>query len=115
MLSSHDNGITWTEGAKKVSFRKNRRDGMPVAQLIGDEIVMVIEDNNIDKFKPYTVRTNIKDNWSEPVLANSLNRAYSLDKRVPDTVYMGAPYLLRLPNGETLISYQTNENRSNNW
>ena len=28
---------------------------------------------------------------------------------------MGAPYLLKLPTGETLISYQTNENRASDW
>jgi len=115
MLSSQDGGITWTTKPKTVSFRKDRRDGMPVAQLIGNKIVLIIEDNNIDKFKPYTVRTSIEDNWSEPVLANSSNREYSLVEYISDTVYMGAPYLLKLPNGETLISYQTNENRSNNW
>jgi hypothetical protein len=115
MVSSLDNGVTWSQNPKTVSFRKNRRDGMPVPQIIGDEIVMIIEDNNIDRFKPYTVRTKISDNWSKPVLANSPNRDYSLAKHVQDSIYMGAPYLIKLPNNETLISYQTNENRSNNW
>lgn len=115
MVSSLDNGITWSQNLKTVSFRKDRRDGMPVPQIIGDEIVMIIEDNNIDRFKPYTVRTKISDNWSKPVLANSSNRDYSLVKHVQDSIYMGAPYFIKLPNGETLISYQTNENRSNNW
>ncbi len=115
MLSTTDNGNSWTKTPKTVSFRKERRDGMPVAQIIGDEIVVVIEDNKTDRFKPYTVRTKLSDNWSKPVLANSENRDYALSKPVEDSVYMGAPYFLKLPNGETLISYQSNENRNNDW
>lgn len=115
MLSSQDNGITWTTDTKKVSFRKHRRDGMPVARIIGDEIVVVIEDNNIDRFKPYTVRNKITDNWSAPVLADSPQREYALANNVDDSVYMGAPYLLKLPSGETVISYQTTEHRSSDW
>jgi len=114
VISSKDNGATWSD-ARMACFRKDRRDGMPVATIIGDEIVMVIEDNNIDRFKPYTVRTKLADNWSKPVLADSPDREYALTEKINDTVYMGAPYLLKLPKGETLISYQTNENRASDW
>jgi len=115
MLSSNDNGVTWTKQHKTVSFRKDRRDGMPVARIIGDVIVAIIEDNNIDRFKPYTVRTKISDNWSQPVLADSPYREYALSERIADSAYLGAPYLLVLPTGETVISYQTNENRDKDW
>jgi hypothetical protein len=115
MLSSQDNGKTWTSQPKRVSFRGGRRDGMPVPVLLNDEIVVSIEDNNIDAFKPYTVRTKITDNWATPVLANSPQREYASAQKVPDIVYQGAPYLMKLPTGETLISYQTTENRSANW
>jgi hypothetical protein len=115
MLSSQDNGISWSAKPKTVSFRKGRRDGMPVARLVGDQIVVVIEDNYIGQFKPYTVRTAVEDNWSQPVLADSPNRDHALDRRVADSVYMGAPYFLKLPNGETLISYQSTENRKDDW
>src|SRR5690606_38099087 len=90
-------------------------DGMPVAILLSDEIVVAIEDNKADKFKPYTVRTKISDNWAQPVLDVSDNRHYALQEKIADSVYMGAPYLIKLPNGQTLLSYQTNENRSSNW
>ncbi len=115
MVKSFDNGKTWTEKAFTVSFRKERRDGMPVPILINNEIVVAIEDNKTDRFKPYTVRTKISDNWNQPVFAGSENRDYALDTHIPDSVYMGAPYLLKLPNGLTLLSYQTNENRPYDW
>lgn len=115
MLTSNDNGVTWTDEPKTVSFRKDRRDGMPVAEIIGDEVVVVIEDNYVKTFKPYTVRTKLSDNWSETVLGDSENRDYALARQVDDSIYMGAPYILKLPSGETLISYQSNENRSANW
>lgn len=112
MLSSQDNGKTWTSTPKTVSFRKDRRDGMPVPVILDDEIVVIIEDNYIDRFKPYTVRTKITDNWKSPVGGDSPEREYALTEKISDHVYMGAPYLIKLPTGETLISYQTNENRS---
>lgn len=114
VISSNDNGDSWTT-LKTVCFRADRRDGMPVARVIKDEIVVSIEDNNISAFKPYTVRCKLTDNWPTPVLADSPNRNYSLVDKVKDEDYLGAPYLLVLPTGETLLSYQTNENRDANW
>ncbi|MGL5016319.1 MAG: exo-alpha-sialidase [Bacteroidales bacterium] len=115
MLSSQDRGETWLNNVKTVSFRSERRDGMPVAQLINDEIVVSIEDNEVGEFKPFTVRTKIKDNWSQPVLANSLNRNYALADSLSVGIYAGAPYLIKLPSGETLLSYQTTFGRSKDW
>lgn len=115
LLRSFDNGATWTDTATTVSFRKDRRDGMPVAEVINDEIVVVIEDNKVGHFKPYTLRSSLKENWSSPILADSPNRTYALAEQIPDTVYKGAPYLLKLPQGQTLISYQTTENRAADW
>jgi hypothetical protein len=115
MLSSLDNGNTWTTEPKTVSFRKDRRDGMPVPRIVEDEIVVIIEDNNVDRFKPYTVRTKISDDWINPVLADSPEREYALTERIADSAYLGAPYFLKLPTGETVISYQTNENRNADW
>jgi hypothetical protein len=115
MLSSPDNGKTWTKDPKTVSFRANRRDGMPVALLVDDEILVSVEDNNIDQFKPYIVRSTVSNNWSSPVLANSPNREYALKAKMPDAVYAGAPYIMRVPTGEVILSYQTTSGRSSNW
>lgn len=115
MLSSPDNGKTWNKEVKTVCFRANRRDGMPVALLVDDEILVSIEDNQIGQFKPFIVRTKISDNWQTPVLANSPNREYALKKPYPESVYAGAPYLMRVPSGEVILSYQTTSGRSSNW
>ena len=114
LLSSTDKGATWGR-FKTVCFRAGRRDGMPVPVLLGDEIVMSIEDNKIGEFKPYIIRTKLSDNWKEPVLANSPNREYALKDLLPDNVYAGAPYIVRIPSGEVVMSYQTTENRTANW
>lgn len=115
IMTSKDNGKTWSE-PRTVSYRAGHRDGMPVARIIKDEIVASIEDNHIDQFKPYTVRTKIADDWSVPVLADSPGRNYALSEKVADDIYMGAPYLLALPRGENLLSYQTTRGRDNhNW
>lgn len=115
MLSSADNGKTWNEELKTVCFRANRRDGMPVALLVDDEILVSIEDNNIGEFKPYIVRSKISDNWKSPVLASSLNREYALKTQLPNAIYAGAPYIMRVPSGEVILSYQTTGERSSNW
>ncbi len=115
MISSQDNGVTWEKAAKTVSFRAGRRDGMPVPVIVDDEILVCIEDNNIDQFKPYIVRTKIADNWRTPVLFSSPNRQYALKEKLPDAVYAGAPYLMRIPSGEVILSYQTTNGRTSNW
>lgn len=108
LLRSNDNGNAWGNFAT-ASFYAGSRDGMPVARIVGQEIVLAIEDNHKVTFKPATVRTTLSDNWSSPVLATSSNRTYALFGAVPDNVYMGAPYLAVLPSGETLLSWQTDE------
>lgn len=115
VISSSDNGKTWSKEIRTVCFRAGRRDGMPVPVIVGDEILVAIEDNRIDQFKPYIVRSKIADNWKRPVLADSPDREYALEKPLQDGVYAGAPYLMRLPSGEVLLSYQTTGGRTSDW
>lgn len=116
MLRSFDNGLTWTSQPEIVSFRPGRRDGMPSPLLLqnGKDIVVAIEDNGVGEFKPYTVRTTVSDSWSTPVGANSPNRNYSLIESLNSSIYAGAPYLRQLKTGETVMSYQGTEGRTNN-
>jgi hypothetical protein len=115
VLESRDGGLSWTSRPIRVSFRKGFRDGMPVAQIFGDEIVVAIEDNGGGSFQPYTVRTSLKDGWKKAVTGKSPKRDYALDDEIREGVYMGAPYIVRLPSGEAILSYQTDEDSGGGW
>ena len=115
MLHSPDNGVSWSGEIKTVCFREGRRDGMPVPLLVNDEIIVAIEDNKIGQFKPYIVRTKVSENWQTPVSGNSPYRESALKEPLPDPVYAGAPYLMKIPSGEVILSYQTTGGRSADW
>jgi len=115
MLSSVDNGRSWQEEHTTVSFRKGYRDGMPVAVHDGNNIFVAIEDNFPEQFKPYIVKGSINDAWREPVLAQSPNRYPALKQPLPDSIYAGAPYLIRTDHNLYVLSYQTTNNRSSYW
>lgn len=114
LMRSTDNGESWSE-AEKVSFRAGSRDGMAVPVYLphSGEIAVAIEDNGIrGRFKPVIVRTH--DNWKDGyVAANDPRREEALtpDCAVHDTIYAGAPYLIRLGENHTLISVQSTEGR----
>ena len=116
LLRSSDNGITWTKNPETVSFRAGKRDGMPVPVLLQDNasIVFAIEDNGFNTFKPYTIRNTIAENWTSTVTATSDKRTYALSEKIADEIYAGAPYLAQLKTGETILSYQGTEGRTNN-
>lgn len=115
MLSSADRGRSWSKDPVTVCFRPRHRDGMPVPVIIGDEIVVAIEDDGRGRLQPATVRTTISDCWSSPQGANSPGREFCLSDRFPGHIYMGAPYLIVMPDGHTLLSYQTIYGRDSAW
>ena len=116
---SFDGGLTWSEPVT-VCYRQGYRDGMPVPLLLQDEseIVVIIEDNGWPgrgNFAATTVRTTLEDNWEgEYVDANSPLRQMIFQTTPPTTIYSAAPYIRQLPWGETVASYQSNENRTSN-
>lgn len=114
LLRSFSNGTLWSP-PQTVSFRKGKRDGMPVAvRLQNGEIALAIEDNGIaGTFKPVIVRTD--DNWKGgTVRADTPQREHALARpyQLPDSVYAGAPYLIQLKNGATLLAVQSSESRN---
>lgn len=115
MIRSVDNGYTWSENPTTVSFRQGYRDGMPVAIHDGTNIYLAIEDNLSGQFKPYIIRSAVDSPWVEAVRKDSPYRYSALRSPLPDTVYAGAPYLIRTENNVYVLSYQTTNNRSFDW
>lgn len=115
MLRSKDNAGSWTAVPEIVSFRPGKRDGMPVPLLLkdGKDILISIEDNAINTFKPYVLRNSLLENWAVTIGAESANRNYALADRIGDELYAGAPFIRQLRTGETLLSYQGTEDRTN--
>ena len=117
LMRSYDDGKSWSY-AERVSFRAGKRDGMAVPIYLPhcDEIAVAIEDNGIrGNFKPAIIRTS--KNWRDGfVTGNDQRREEALAKRcaVHDTIYAGAPYLIRLGDEHTLLSVQSTENRRGN-
>ena len=107
MMTSRNAGNTWTSH-KQVSLRPGHRDGMPVPCLLKDgRLVFSIEDNGIagqerphPPFRPTIVDPDAKDRWM--ALANAPDERRNV----------AAPYLTRLPGGETLLAVQSNEDEA---
>ena len=116
MLKSSDGGFTWSTSPEILSFRAGRRDGMPSPIILkNNEIVYAIEDNDGVTFKPFIIRTTMEENWKNaPIFGNSAYRNYALLEKLHENIYAGAPYLRQLKTGETILSYQSTENRANN-
>jgi len=115
MLKSSDGGLNWTKTPRIVSFRTGKRDGMPCPLLLQNKqtIVFSIEDNGYTTFKPYIIRNTVYNSWPVLVNGSSSNRNYALQDKLDDSIYAGAPYLRQLRTGETILSYQGTEGRSN--
>jgi hypothetical protein len=117
MCRSFDKGISWSEPVM-VCFRPGFRDGMPVPILLKDrsDIVVIIEDNGWPgrgNFAATTVRNSLQSNWTNGYIgAVSPFRKMIFETTPPANIVSAAPYIRQLPNGETVASYQSNENRS---
>jgi hypothetical protein len=111
LLRSRDRGRTWSK-AERVSLRQGHRDGMPAPLLLADGrgIAVAIEDNGVSAggvFKPSILSTTLADDWRcAPVDATSPRRRPALATPLDPRWYAGAPFLARLPSGQTLLSFQ---------
>ncbi len=113
-LRSLDGGTTWLE-PQAVSFRPGHRDGMPVPLLLagGEQVAIAIEDDGLaGRFKPAIISLSATvEPGSLPVCADDDRRQSALVQPLPRHVYAGAPYLVQLPSGETVLSVQSTEGR----
>jgi hypothetical protein len=117
LCRSFDKGLTWSAPVV-TSYRAGARDGMPTPILLKNKsaIVYTIEDKGWTgrpKFTATTVRTTLADNWSSGTVGgSSANRSIIFKDAQATDLVSAAPYLRQLPNGETVASYQGNENRT---
>lgn len=121
LVRSADEGRTWSS-PERVSYRQGHRDGMPVPLLLrsGETIAVAIEDDGLvaGPFKPVIVRLPGDGSLdSGHVDGDSPQRTPALaeSSRLPVPAYGGAPYLVQLPAGETVLSFQSNEGRTGDW
>lgn len=110
LTRSFDKGRTWSP-VETISYRPGARDGMPVPNIIGDSIVVTIEDSRWpgeETFVPVTLRCSLEENWQNILIpATSERRNQVVDYTWCPRACGGAPYLCRLPWGETVLSRQS--------
>jgi len=116
MCRSFDGGKTWSEPIT-ICYRAGYRDGMPAPILLKDksEIAVIIEDNGWPgrgNFLATIVRNSLESNWNNGyVNASSADRSSIFETTPARNIVSAAPYLRLLPWGETVASFQSNENR----
>lgn len=116
MFRSFDDGATW-QGPEVISFRSISRDGMPVGVCLqnGMGTAVAIEDNGYNgTFKPVIVWTAADDNWKSGTVDGSSSHrwgALAATDTLSTMTYAGAPYLIQLSSGETLLSVQSGVGR----
>lgn len=111
MISSFDNGLNWSR-PRQVCYSVGKRDGMAVPIIVGNNILMAIEDNTFGKHQPSILTSSIKNNWRKPIMSDSRQRYFAGKDMFDNTVYGGAPYLTASENGDIFLSFQTTYKRN---
>ncbi len=114
IMRSFDNGLSWGRSNAASFFRPGDGMAVPVYLKNNRGIAVVLEDPHIHGFyKPTIVWTSTSDNW---LISRNNSRWLALraDNQIAAPVYAGAPYLVQLPSGETIIATQSAEGRANN-
>lgn len=117
MLSSVDNGVTWTKEPEIVSFARGFRDGMPVPVYDKQQhkILLAIEDNSAEgEFNPSIITLPLQRD-GRVADANSIARTRLLNQEISNRVYAGAPYIKEFMNGTLVLSFQSTLNRGSDW
>lgn len=110
VIESKDGGDTWGE-ARVVAQNGANRDGMPVAALLGDKILLAIEstDGVHARLHPIMISDPIQGCWSTTVGNGSPDRVHPFQTSLKsDIVYSGAPYIITTDN-YVVYSYQISD------
>lgn len=112
LVTSHNNGLTWSQG-KQIAFMKGGRDGMPVPVVLKNNKGIAVILESVHSLKsPYIIWSSLKKRWNYPKLPFEENgrRWYGAAGKL----WAGAPYLIQLPTGETVVSVQDTGGRKIN-
>jgi hypothetical protein len=113
MVTSANNGATWSS-PKTVAYTAGMRDGMPVPILLpqNEGIVFAIESVGNSR-SPWILWSSLDANWNYEA-----NGSLQNGRRWPaisGNIFGGAPYLIRLPAGGTVLSVQDGNGRGTDW
>lgn len=110
LIHSTDNGTTWT-APLQVAYAANFRDGMPVPVLLNNNkgIAFAIESVNNSK-SPWILWSSLDARWNYASNGTTGNNRRWLG--TADNVFGGAPFLMQLTTGETLLSFQDADGRA---
>jgi hypothetical protein len=105
MITSKNNGHTWTD-PKTVAFTPGRRDGMPVPLVLQDHKGIIIPVEAVENAtSPEIIWSSEKANWNYKGMGDKVNGRRWVG--TVDPVWGGAPCIVQMPGGETVISMQT--------
>ena len=110
VIESKDGGDTWGE-VRVVAQNSANRDGMPVATLLGDKILLAVEstDGEHARLHPIVICNPIQDCWRTPVGKGDSHRFHPFTTSLKsDLVYSGAPYIITTDN-YIVYSYQISD------
>ena len=110
VIESKDGGDTWGE-VRVVAQNSANRDGMPVATLLGDKILLAVEstDGVHARLHPIVICNPIQDCWRTPVGKGDSHRFHPFTTSLKsDLVYSGAPYIITTDN-YIVYSYQISD------
>jgi hypothetical protein len=116
VIRSTDNGITWS-APQVVAYYPYRRDGMPVpVNLQGNKGVVFAIETVGSGNSPYIIHRDVDESW-ELTTSDFLNSPHRWWV-TGFSGHGGAPYLLQLPTGETILSahiYRGGDWHQNNY
>jgi len=112
LMTSKDNGLNWSKG-KEIGFMKGGRDGMPIPLVLKNNkgIVVAIESVHSKK-SPYMLWSSLKKKWNYKTLPFEANGRRWFG--AAGKLWAGAPYIIQLPSGETIVSVQDTGGRKIN-